>query len=116
MATTSASRLGFLTVERPSLAGDREVQLADVPAGISVSAVAAISGFKLFPGRVLLVLDDGQGGSAQVGVDSAEVMAAFRAVGFPPRIGVRVEVHGVVTQPVLGVQKGIAARSIRVVA
>ncbi|MFK0182043.1 hypothetical protein ACIQVR_39535 [Streptomyces xanthochromogenes] len=94
----------------------RDVQLAEVPVGNSVRAVAVISALTVTPGRVRLVLDDERGGSAVVGIDSAKVMAAFRAAGFPPRVGAQVEVTGVVAAPIAHLPKSVFASSIRVVA
>ena len=105
-----------LLVERHSLQGVRDVPLSEVPVGNSVRTVAAIAALTVTPGRVRLVLDDDRGGSAVAGIDSAKVMAAFRAAGFPPRVGVRVEVFGVVNAPIAHLPKTISATSIRTVA
>jgi hypothetical protein len=108
--------LGALSVERRSILGTAEVTLDRVPVGNSVTATGTITGFRSFSGRVRMVLDDGQGGSANVIVDSSKVVVAFRGTGAPPRIGARVQLHGVVTAPVADMPKGVEAHAIRVVA
>lgn len=108
--------LGRLAVERHSTLGTAEVTLDRVPVGNGVTATATITGLRVFSGRVRMVLDDGQGGSANVVVDSSKVVAAFRGSGAPPRIGARVQLHGVVTAPVGEMPKGIEAHAIRAVA
>lgn len=107
--------LGRLTVERRSSLGDCEVTLDRVPVGVGVTVAATIAGLKVFPGRVRMILDDGQGGSALILIDSSKVVAAFRGSGNPPRIGARVRLHGVVTAPVGDAPKGIEAYAMRAV-
>ncbi|MGW4825459.1 hypothetical protein ACWEP4_42950 [Streptomyces sp. NPDC004227] len=113
---TAVPTLGRLTVERRSTLGASEATLDKVPVGNGVTATATIAGLRTFSGRVRLVLDDGQGGSANVVVDSSKVVAAFRGAGTPPRIGARVQLHGVVTPPFANMPKGIEANALRVVA
>jgi len=111
------SRLGRLHVEhdRGLGLGPSRWPLGEVRVGESVTTTAEITGFKTFPGRVHMILDDGHGGSAMVTVISSDVIRAFRAAGFPPRIGVRVEVRGEVVQPrIAAAPRGIEARFIRV--
>lgn len=108
--------LGCLTVERRSSLGTREVSLDRVPVGNGVTATGTIAGMRTFSGRVRVVLDDGQGGSAHVLVDSSKVVAAFRGSGTPPRLGARVQLHGTVTPPVADMPKGIEAYAMRAVA
>ena len=109
-----ASTLGNLAVERRSILGTGETTLDRVPVGVPVTVTATIAGLRTFSGRVRMVLDDGQGGSANVVVDSSKVVAAFRGTGTPPRVGARVELHGVVTPPVGSMPKGIEAHAVRV--
>lgn len=108
--------LGRLIVERRSVLGARMERLDRVPVGNSVSVTATVAGMSPSRGRVVLVLEDGQGGSASVGVDSAKVVQAFRDAGMRPRPGVRVQLHGAVTEPIVSLPKGIAVTAIRVVA
>lgn len=116
---TPTAHLGALLVEHdrglglgPSLWPLREIRVSE-----SVEATASIAAVKSFgSGRTWLILDDGHGGSANVAVDTAKVMAAFRAAGFPPRPGARVVVRGTVNQPPApDAPRGITAGSIRVV-
>ena len=107
--------LGRLRVERRSTLGTREVTLDQVPVGNSVTATGAIVGFRSFSGHVRMVLDDGRGGSALVLVESSKVVAAFRGSGNPPRVGARVQLHGVVTAPVGAAPKGIEAYAMQAV-
>jgi hypothetical protein len=119
LSAAPVSRPGRLLVEhdRGLGLGPSLWPLGEVRPGEHVTVTAEITGFKAFPGRVHLILDDGHGGSAAVTIDSAKVMAAFRAAGSPPRVGVRVEVRGEVVQPpVPSAPRGIEARFIRVVA
>lgn len=107
--------LGRLLVERQSLLGAREERLDRVPVGNFVSVTAAVSGLSVRSGRACLVLDDGRGGSASVGAESAKVVKAFREAGRQPGPGFRVQLHGVVTAPVANMPKGIQVHAIRVV-
>jgi hypothetical protein len=101
-------------VERRSILGTAEVTLDRAPVGNPVTTTGTITGMRTFSGRVRMVLDDGQGGSANVVVDSSKVVAAFRGTGAPPRIGARVELHGTVTPPIADMPKGIEAHAIRI--
>jgi hypothetical protein len=90
--------------------------LGEIRVGEAVTVTAEITGIKTFPGFVHMILDDGHGGSALVTVISSAVIRAFRAAGFPPRIGVRVEIHGTAVQPrMAAAPRGIEANAIRVV-
>jgi hypothetical protein len=116
--TPTAPRPGRLLVEHdPGLGlGASLMPLDDVRVDRSVSVTAEITGIQLFPGRVRMVLDDGHGGSADVLLQSAVVVDAFRSVGRPPGVGVRVQVRGTVVRRIDMMPKAIDGRSIRVVA
>jgi hypothetical protein len=111
----SGPTLGCLMVERRSSLGTSETTLDRVPVGNGVTATGTIAGMRTFSGRARMVLDDGRGGSANVVAESSKVVAAFRGTGAPPRIGARVQLHGVVTPPVADMPKGIEAYAIRAV-
>lgn len=114
-----APHLGALMVEhdRGLGLGASRWPLHEVRVGSSIEATATIVAVKAFQGRTRLVLDDGHGGSANVLIDTAKVMTAFRSAGFPPRPGTRVVVRGDVERSLNPhVARGISARSIRVVA
>lgn len=116
--TRITSHLGRLLVDHDRGLGLGPVHwpLGEIRVGETVAATAEITGVKAFNGRTRLVLDDGHGGSADILIDTAKVMAAFRAVGSPPRPGTRVQIRGTVASrsPIPGAPRGIDAYAIRV--
>lgn len=73
---------GKLTVEYDNGLGPTSKPLDQLPAGTDIQVTARIVSSKTLPGhRVALVIGDHNGNTAMVSMDSAAVVAAYRAFG-----------------------------------